>query len=719
MSAPLQQLLLFLGLVSMGCGCTLVKAYSTKTKSSDEAAAVSHGDRGAETGTLADPDDLGEDIGDEEGVEAIVRLIRKFGDALKAKDFDRARKLYARAARSVSHANEVTRGHPDFEDTQALVVRARKRLDVAIEQHRIAMRNKAIDELIDQGRKLMTRAQGIYAEMARRNPTGEDVKSMDQVLADFDRLRVSGREYTDTPRYVSHSDDRDARAAELRELRQRSEWFVKAQGAVTDPADTAFGATVKARNATAVQEQIKYYGEAAASFSACVKVVDDLQKDTFFDKKRVFPTKLGTQTFLELQTACRGLALQAENKVAFLRWREGVEETVKLLQPTITALTAATEADKLALSRRANDVLAVCSKKLGEAIGAPGYAKQEMFKTPYGEMTAAAFLETCNKQQEKLVNALPRLTWKESTQELVQRLALLHQALQVADKQTELDKKLSSLNEIQQGFEICVVQAQNLAKKPGADAQLKLDTAFGRLNLGGIVKICEKHQEKTKETVKETQEQRQAQIFANKTQGDEKAVVLREGVPTRIIDYEVGRVFLYEEGKGKKTITRRFGFDQSGKAVDFWAQWRKGVVEVAAELSAASAQLRDTPRAEDKLQVMDKMLGQFDHCQARLGQLAKSPGADAKAVFTTTFGKLNVGGLIEACGAQRSKLRGQVPQMKWQQLFEALADRVNDAKAQLAASSSTDPDKQLAMVSRAKGGFLECKERGAELMKQS
>ena len=90
----------------------------------------------------------------------------------------------------------------------------------------------------------------------------------------------------------------------------------------------------------------------------------------------------------------------------------------------------------------------------------------------------------------------------------------------------------------------------------------QIKTAFGRMTISAIEKLCVEQRKIMDKRLGVALKQRDAEGFAKDTKGDEKLVIKREGVPSRIENFAGGRIFIYERfnKRGLKEL-KRFGED--------------------------------------------------------------------------------------------------------------------------------------------------------------
>lgn len=715
---------LLLLLVVVGTGCTLLgvgqkKQHTTAERiRAQEAKADKDPDQRAETIDYDEPEDWEDE---EAGIKAISGNLRRFREALDSKDFHNATKFLRRAQKLTRQADDVTKGHPEFEEIESRVLVSLNRLEVAIERDRIERRNAAIDDLIARGEGAVAEANRLYAELAQRVPTEQDVQKLDELLTTLAGLRGDGADYLDEKRYVTHADDRDAKSKVIENLRQDAQWQLNAMSAVSKNIERAYQAAVGARRTNDVDAQIEGFHQSSLAFRDCATTIAELEGDKRYNAGKLIQTRLGALSLEDTRRKCLELAAQGRAQVGTLSFQRKVDQVVSVVNTAISRMkNPKSPEDELQRTREAADTLAKCMLELERIESAEGYNKSTTFRSLLGEHTAVSLAKSCAKERERIIKELPTIEWRTTLTGIKNRLEAIQSFTKEALAASSPTEARSRWEQTVGALKECQAQANSLSRRRGAVKSMVINTAYGKLTIGEVEKLCAKKRAEAEDALKKAITQKERDDFAKTVIGDEQDVVKREGIPTRIENFAGGRIFIYESQgpKGSKEL-RRFGFDRSGKRVDYWVEWRNQVVGVVSELVRVMGLYNKAPSAGAKLAAVDAAQPVLEVCHEILKAGKKSPGYDAKAFFRTPLGKLTVDKLIDACAAEKDRMVAEINTLKWRERVEALRDRIDESQQQLdEAKKLTKPDEQLSLLSKALGGLQECIERAAALPKE-
>ncbi len=679
-----------------------------------------------EAAAKADPDSIHQldaDETDESGVQIIARLIRDFNKALRKKLFQEATAMLKDAQRRVRKASAITRSHPDFEDVQLVVRESANRLDVAMEVDRIQRRNAAIADLIGRGDSAQATANRLYAELSKRPPTADDIEKLNGAIDLFNALRNDGADFLDDERYAGHADDRDEKMKVLRKLRTKVQWQVGAATSISALIEAAYSAGIDALNSKDPEAQVRSLIQSKVSFKACATAIGDLRADRDYDKNTILKTRLGKLGLTQTREKCLSLSKQAGGRVGFLTWSAKISAMVKSLNAAWAQMRSPRdEQSHYALTVKSADVLSRCLLVLDKTERKPGYKEDFVFETLLGKHTARNLRTACKKERTALVKTLPQLKWRTRLHNLRTGIDRLHSLLKKAETEDVPGKRVILWDRALAGLKECVAKAAALGKNKGADKTFKVKTAFGEISIGQVEKICAKRKPAAAKALDDAIKRKEVEEFAVTTRGEEKDVVRREGIPSRIEAFRGGRIFIYEtpsKTKGQNRELRRFGFDREGKRVDYWVKWRNDMVHLVSELSLAMKNIRDAKDAKQSLKATKAAAPVLTVCLESIRSLKKSPGYDASAIFTTPFGRLVPKKIGPMCAKEKQRLRASESTVAWHARLEALRDRLVEADDSLTqAKKITNPNERLQLLSAAVGGLTECVERAAAMPSQ-
>jgi hypothetical protein len=713
------------------CSCTLLNAYSGGKKPAPKAdakepdAPEDAGPPKAGEVAAAPVEEEEEDDGEEGGVKKISGAMRQFNRALGAKNFDEARTQLGKAQRGVQKASDVTRSHPDFEDIEQLVINARGRLEAAIETDRIERKNAAIDALMRKAETTGVQANRIYTELGQRVPTEEDIGRLDEILAAFADMKSEGSQFLDENRYAVHAKQRDSAAAEFANVRKLARWKLDAMASIGVPLGNGYDAAVAAKDKTDPREQVRLYTTADSSFRTCGQTINDLAADPMYRPTYEIKTRLGVRTFEDTKRGCLELARQARQQADALTWEAGVVDVIASIKTPMSVFRGSGNADEeLKAARAAAEALSKCMHNLDGTERKPGFDSDRTFDTTFGKLNATALRSNCKGERDQIVRSLPTIEWRTTLTPMLERLAdakrMAMEGLAARDTRTLVEAWTGAVG----GYRECVERAKKAQKTPGADRDLELTTAAGGLTVPGIEKHCDKEAAAAQKALDAGLKRRDVEDFASTCRGDEKEVVDREGIPTRIETFNdgrrfVGRIFIYDKAGAKgATELRRFAFDQTGKRVDYWVEWRNEVVQVVAELGRVLSAVKKAKDAGEQVKAVETAMPILDVCKEVLTVGLKSPGFDGKSSFETPLGKVTVPQLIPACVKEHDKLQVGLVSLGWRARLEELAKRVDEAVAQMDKAAKLEAPDRIEIMGGVLGSLAECTERAQSLPTQ-
>ncbi len=655
--------------------------------------------------------------GEETGIKSIARLLREFNRALGDKQFDAATTLLGKADKAVSTASEMTRSHPDYEDIEASVRESRTRLDAAIEADRIARRNAAIDDSIKRGEAALTAGVLLYNELRARVPTEEDLEALTQAVAAIAKLRADGRQYEDEQRYRTHAADLDPKLAALDTRRRQAAWQRKASELASEPIEEAYEAAQLIDDAKSPQEAILGFGRITAGFGRCVGALTGLQTDADYRDDWLIETRLGVRTVAETKRLCAERGAKAKRESDAREWQEQVQTVVATMAPVVQkARSAKRAAEALSAAQVAVDALRKCQGTLGALLRHPGNNPSLSFQTLLGKHTAASLKEACGAEEGRFVKVQPSLRWALGLDAVATKLDDLKTRIAQAEVSQDLAARVELWRAIVTGYAECSETAKRVAQEPAADASLVINTALGALNVKALEKECDRQQRDAQEHQAAAAAKLELAKFVATCRGEEIAVAEREGIPARVETVTGGRVFIYEQGKGKTAIITRFGFDPNGKRVDFRMRWLESINALVSELDRLHSAVRAAATGKEALKATEGLLPVLAVCIETLDQTEKHPGYDATTTFATALGKLAAPRLREACVNEKAKRAQSLVALQWRTKVEELRDRMAQADEDLdKARLDGPPEPRLQLLATALGGYTECVERAEAL----
>ncbi len=678
------------------CGCAAVFGGKAKTTASQK----------------AEPED------EDAGVDSISGLLRDLRAATEKKRFDEAKELLRRAEKAVKSASDITRGHPDFEDTAAMVKRARPQLEAAIERDRIARRNAAIDDLIRRGNQLLQRAHVILSELQSRVPEATDIQNINEVAEAMAAIEKEGNGFVDEPRYMQHAQARDQQTNALLVRRRIGEWQLAASKALQPPIKTAFAAAGAYKTARTGSDQVEQLKRASEGFASCVNTMADLEARTGYDGSYVVETKLGTLPAQETKKLCLENGAKVREQLDKLTWQRRIAAVVQKVNSTVGALRAAKDATSmLNVSQAAVEALADCNAELDKADTLPGYDSKLGFDSIFGNLAVSKLQRACADERAKISRSQSTWQWQRSYEAKLPTLNALQKAERDASSVEDSGARVEAWRKVVEGFGDCARDAKMLARDRHADKSFSLTTPFGELTAANLEGECKRQRGVAQGKLDEAIAVQKLERFVSTCRGDEVAVARREGIPSQVMPVDGGRVFVYEQ-RGKPS--QSFGFDEKGMRVDFSARWREKVTSVADEVSRVLTTVSGGKDGKTILKAVHDAMPVLEVCQEALAHTEKNPGFDKTRKFTSPLGNLTATELRSACGKERGRLTARVPGLKWRVRFEEVGSRAQDAMEQLdKAKSASTAKSRVKMVSGALGGLKECSERAEVLPREA
>lgn len=656
-----------------------------------------------------------DDLGSEEaGIDGITQRLKQFNRALGSKDFERAGRLLRRAELAIQNADELTRGHPEFDDKVDSAERAKVRFEQALERDRIERRNAAIAELIDAGDIALKRGRTIFAAMRTRVPTEDDIEALGQVLERLNQLRGNGKQYADHAQYRVHAEDRDAQTNALRDRLKVAQWQVATSEYLNAPIVRGGKARKAARSAKKKDKEIAALKTATDAFKQCVDHFKQLSSRPDYDGERLVKTAFGAKDLKSTRKECESNYQAISSKLAVVQW----ETLVTTVLSNVNSATRKFNAEKTArgkLEARPDleAALTSCVRQMNLAKQRQGYDKRKTFQSPFGELNVPGIERSCSKRAESLKEDKPSLIWQAEFEGFAQTLEPLPKAVAKANSETTPAAQALEWQNVAASFEACAQAAKELGEKKSKTPRFQAKTAYGPLTIRGVETECDKRLAAAKASLDKAQSTKKLNAFLKTVKGDEVAVARKEGIPSRIESVSGGRVFHYER---KGAPDQQFGFDSKGSSVDFDKQWREGFQKIARDVTGAMSQIESAKTGADLRTAVQAALPKLRDCASQLENAEKLPGAAPKMKQKTTFGELQVTGLKRACDVEMRKQRSRLPAIDWQIKLEATAARAREAERTINANRQPGPAKpRIDAIGRALGSFEECVEAAEAL----
>ncbi|MBI5508340.1 MAG: hypothetical protein HY903_06265 [Deltaproteobacteria bacterium] len=656
--------------------------------------------------------------GEDSGVNNISRQLRDFNQALATKQFEAAIILLAKIDQQMSRASDLTRSHPDFEDLTEEVGAAHTKLDREIEIDRIRRRNEAIDATIHKGQQLLAQGVSMFQELKQRVPTAEDVQTLKEIVANLSKLRADGREYEDESRYRAHAALLDPKLQAVEARRRQAEWQLKATTATAEPIEAGYDAAQAIHSAGSAKETIALFQKVTAGFVGCVNALADLEHDPDYRDDWLIETRLGVLTVAETKRQCTDRAAKGRREADWRDWQERVNAAIAVFAPPLQRARAAKRAaDALPAAVAAAQALHQCQTGLDAVAKHPGARDAQTFATLLGNLNAGGLRQACAAEETRYTKLQPGLKWALRLDEVAVRLEATVAQMDKAGASKDPGAQVELWRAVLGGFKECAETATKVGGEPGADKGLLVETVFGKVGVQALAKECGKRAGAAEASLKKAVAAQELAQFVATCKADEVSVAEREGIPTRVEPVSGGRVFIYERPhKGKAANTVTFGFDPSGKRVDFRVRWLDDLTTMVGELNRAVEATKAAVSGKDALKATQALLPVLSACRDNLDKTEKHPGYDADAVFTTALGKLTAAKLREVCATEKGARASTLGSLGWRVRLEELRDRVMEATAELGkAQTEADTKAKLARLATAIGGFTECVERATAL----
>lgn len=664
------------------------------------------------SGTVAEKDYLGGEDEEEAGIDAISQRLRQFKRALEAKDFESAGRFLRRTELEVENADELTRGHPEFEDKEDAVARAKVRFEEALERDRIERRNAAIAQLTEAGDIALERGRAIFVAMNQRVPTDDDIASLVEVLERLGQLRADGAQYERYAGYAAHAERRDAQAEALRDKLAIAQW----QLATGNYLDASIARGLKAiqvgQSAEDRETQVKALQAAAVAFEQCVEQFEELAGRKDYDGNRLVRTAFGEKSLEATRADCQDRRQRFSSQLASVQWNALVKAVLAEVESSLGRYDGAANARaKLSASEEATAALRACVERMGEATRKEGYDRRKAFASPFGELTVARLQRACTKREAAVAQEKATLTWQAELEGFASTLGAVTDAMAKARAETDPAKRALLWEKAAAAIDGCKLSAATLARKRNADLRYAAPTPFGPLTVKGIETECIARLESARESVEDAERDKKLRAFLATVKGDEVRIAKERGIPSRIESVQGGRIFYYSVGRNE---TAKFGFDTKGNARDFDAEWSKGFDELAAGVTRALEAVDAAKNGTELKGAVTRAGLALRDCAERLKGAEKRPGADPRARRKTPLGNLDVVAMQRACQAEMNKLRVRMPAIEWQIELEAVQARAAKAQAAIDDRSGAAKDR-VTRISRALGSFDECREAAEAL----
>lgn len=669
------------------------------------ACAAMHGPSKAKKEVAKDEPDESEDS----GVAAINGQLRQFNAALGQKSFDEAASHLRKAQLAVQRATELTRSHPEFEDTSDAVVSAEKRYETAVEQDRVARRNAAIDELIKRGNIALTKAATITQQLGDRVPTADDIGAMRAVLQELADVRISGQQYGDDQVYVEHARERDVKARQLAVRESVAQWQIDASQSLAGSVEAARQAIVAAGKTGNPDEQTSQYRTAAQAFATCLSTIQSLESRDYDIEPRLVNTPLGTLSISNTRKECTERNARLRHEVDKLAWRGRVASALAGLAAAETKRSAAKNAVEVSTAVDGSiNALAACVTELEGGAKMPGYEAKATFESPFGTVASPQIVKSCSRERDQLTKDRPMYIWRGSAETLREPFNVSKKNVELAKATQKTGERIELWSTVKTHASGCAEGAGKLEAAKEADKKYPILTSEGPLTIGRVKDECAAWSKSADDELKRAKSAAELEQFMTTLKGDELEVAKKNGVPQRIDSVEGGRVFVYEK--------TQFGFDAQGKSFDFRAAWKQKVDSVVADITRFMTPVKSAATAEAQLQASEAAINGLTTCQGALPQIDRRPGFDPEAEFTTPLGKLYAVQIPKACGTERERLQGTLTALRWKAQLEKVRDRAAQAQSDVgAARNAPTAAQRVTLLSTAMGGLKECSERADAL----
>ncbi|MFC1611228.1 hypothetical protein ACFL6C_09725 [Myxococcota bacterium] len=654
--------------------------------------------------------------GEETGVDAIADLLRQFRRQLTEKQFDDATRLILRAENAIKKPSDLTRAHPDFDDLAETVRTSRTKLEAAIEADRIARREAAIDDIIRRGNAAVREAVALFNQLKVRVPAADDVETLAGLVTTLSTLHADGQKFAEEARYKTHADDRDKRTAALEERLGQARWQIKASETISKHIEDAYQAATKVKNAESSSDRIKAFQKASTGFSGCVDTINELETDPEYRGDWLIESRLGAQTIAKTKRMCTERSTRARREGYRLDWHNGVLEAVEsLAEPLAKIRSAKKAAEALSVAEEAIAVLANCQAMVNKMGRHPGVDVKKTFDTALGKLTLSRLKQACSNEQTRLGKMLPTLRWRKSLDAVGKRIDETKFKMDQAHLAKDVGMRVDTWKAAIDSLKECVNSARKVSHEPGADHAFIVKTALGKLTVQGMEKECSRQLPIARVQLGEATRALELNEFVGTCRGDEVAVARRDGIPSRVENVEGGRIFVYEK-RGKKLVVKRYGFDATGKRVDFRLRWLNQVGSLVSEVNRAMQAIARASTGAEALEATEAALPVLGKCIEAAAGDAKKPGYDGSAVFTTTLGSVAASKLGKLCDTERARRTKSIVGLKWRIELEELRDRVREAQTEMSKTKgSGNSTENVEKISSAIAEYTECLERAEAL----
>ncbi|MEO1171339.1 MAG: hypothetical protein AAFX94_04705, partial [Myxococcota bacterium] len=611
------------------------------------------------------PTEVEDEIGDEEeGIDAISARLKQFSKALAAKDFEGAGRYLRRSELSIENADDLTRGHPEFDDKVDAVERAKERYERALEQDRIERRNTAIAELIAQGERALGDGRALFAEMNARTPNEQDADALGEVITLLAKLRADGKQYEGFAQYRFHAEDRDVKTEALRDRLKLAQWQIATSAYMESPiarGQKALDAGNKAEDRTT---KLKALQVATTAYKQCVDQFTQLSGRKDYDGDRLIKTSFGDQSLAETRTACRERYDRLAGQLASVQWNSLVTSVLAEVKTSLERYEkSSTSAQKLEASAAAIAALDSCKGQMKRASKKKGYDRKKAFESPFGSATVPQLERSCTKRAALLTKERPTLVWRAEVDGFAETLNVITKDESKASAEKDPAKRAVMWDGATSALQACELSAATLLRKRNADKRYVAQTAFGPLTVSGIQSECVARLGKAKDAGNDAEQERKIAGFLATAKGDEAVIAKKKGIPSLIKSVPGGRIFYYRDGRSS---FEKYGFDSEGRSVDFDAQWLAGFAKIANSVTAAMGRVDIATNGTELKTAITTATGELKKCASALDGAEKRAGADSKAKQKSALGTLTVVEMRRACTLEARKLSSRVLEVDWQ-----------------------------------------------------
>lgn len=655
-------------------------------------------------------------IGDEEeGIDAISRRLKEFSRALTAKDFARAGKLLRRAERSTEEPDELTRGHPEFDDKVEAVARAKQRFERAVEQDRIERRNAVVAELIEDGNRTLADARALFSEISSRTPTSEDVDALSEIISLLVKLRTSGSQYEGLAQYKSHAENRDLQADALRTRLKLAQWQIATSAYLEAPIERAQHALNQGKASEDRSVRLKALMVATTAYKQCLDQFRELVNRPDYDGERLVRTSVGDQSLAATQQTCAERHDRMSGQLAAVQWKSLVKSVLAEVSASLAAYRSApTSEHRLKANTAAAAALKSCGIQMANAAKQKGFERNKAFKSPFGEKSVPQIEKACRKRRTELNRERPSLVWRAEVDGFAKTLNVVVQKETHARKQKDPARRANVWLEAKAALQSCAQSVATLRRKQNADRKHVTESAFGRLTLQDLESVCAKRAADAGDAAEAAQHEQEIAGFLSTVTGEEATLAREKGIPTKIETVPGGRVFYYPDGPN---TFKKYGFDESGRAVDFEARWQKTFETVARNVTAALTALKAARTGAELKTATDAAILELERCASTLDNAKTKAGANPKMKQSSPLGTLGFEQMHDACVKHGQQLRRRMLAIDWQISLEAIADRAAGAQTTITQNRASRASgmERVELIGRALGSLEECVEQAERL----